>query len=127
MAHGDGDHQQSEHPAQEPAVQPHVAVQHVAEFVGDDSLELVAVEARDGATRDGDRGVCGRIARGEGVDAVFVLEHVDLGHGHARSDGHFLDHVVQPTQRRIPGAALDAHTTQRTRHHRAAGAQRKAS
>ena len=47
------------------------------------------------AACDGDGGVAGFVAGGEGVDAVLVVHDVDLRHGHAGGDGHFLDDVEQ--------------------------------
>ena len=97
----------------------------MAELVRDHALQLVALEPRGGAARHGDGGVGRRIARGEGVDAVLVLEHVHLGHGHARGDGHLLDDVVQALEREVAGAALDARAAERARDRAAAGAQRE--
>src|SRR6185312_12838066 len=53
---------------------------------------------------------------GKGVDAVFLLQDVDLRHRHAGSDGHLLDHVVQALAFEIGRVAPDAHTTERARH-----------
>jgi hypothetical protein len=79
----------------EPEVQPHVAVQDVAEFVADDTLQFVAREQLHAAARDGDGGVAGLVAGGEGVDAVLLVHDIDLRHRHAGGDGHFLDDVEQ--------------------------------
>jgi hypothetical protein len=42
----------------------------------------------------------------------FLLEHVDLGHRHARGDRHLLDDVAQPLARRVRGIAFDANPAQ---------------
>ncbi len=124
-ARHDGDGQQAEGPAHQPQVEAHVAIEDVAELVRHHALQLVASQQRRRAARHGDGGIGGRIAGGERVDAVLVLEHVDLGHGDARGDRHLLDHVVQAAQRRIARVALDARAAERARHHAAAGAQRQ--
>ena len=82
-------------------VEPHVAVEDVAELVADHALQLVAGERLERAARDGDDGVAGRVAGGEGVDARLVVQHVDRRHGHAGGDRHLLDHVEQPALGRI--------------------------
>ena len=35
------------------------------------------------------------VTGGEGVDAVFLVHDIDLRHGHAGGDGHFLDDIEQ--------------------------------
>ena len=91
----DGEHEDAEQHAHQADVQAHVAVEHVAELVRDHALQFVALELVEAAPRHGDRGIGGRVAGGERVDAGFVLEHVDFRHRHAGGDRHFLDHVAQ--------------------------------
>ena len=55
------------------------------------SRDKISMQPR--VTRDGR--VAGRVAGGEGVDAFLVVEHIDLRHGHAGRDGHFLDDIEQ--------------------------------
>ena len=96
----------------------------VAELVRDDALQLVAVELlaaqpRVTATAASAGGPAGR----EGVDAVLVRQHVDLGHRHAGGDRHLLDHVAQPAQLRVGGVGRHQHAAQargRPRRHRRA-------
>jgi hypothetical protein len=76
-------------------VQPHVAVQDMAEFVADDALQFIAGEHVNGATGDADGGIAGRVAGGEGIDGALVVQHIHLRHGHAGSDGHFFDDIEQ--------------------------------
>lgn len=114
-------HEQTEQPAHELHVQPHIAVENVAEFVGDHSLELIPIESLESAPRDGHRRVRRRVAGREGVDPRLLFQHVDLGHGHAGGDGHFLDHVVQPFQPRIGRVPRHLHSAQRARHCPTAG------
>ena len=82
--------------ADQPQVEPHVAVEDVAELVGDDALQLVARELLGTAARDADDGVAGREAGGERVDALLLVEQKHGRHGHAGGEGHFLDDVQQP-------------------------------
>ncbi len=49
--------------ADQPEVEPHVAVEDVAELVGDDALQLVARELLGAAARDADDGVARRDSR----------------------------------------------------------------
>ena len=76
--------------------EPHVAVQHVAELVGDHALQLVAIEVHERAAGDRDRGIRRAVARRECVDPRLALEHVHLRHRHAGGDRNLLDDVAQP-------------------------------
>src|SRR5690606_37744494 len=67
----------------------------VGKLVGDDALELVAVELFERAAGDGDDGVGGGEPGGESVDGPFVVQDVDGGNGRAGGDGHFLDDVEE--------------------------------
>ena len=49
--------------ADQPQIEPHVAVENVAELVGDDALQLVARELLGTAARDADHGVARRDSR----------------------------------------------------------------
>jgi hypothetical protein len=80
----------------------------VAELVGDDALEFVAREFFEGAAGDGDDGIGGGEAGGEGVDGGLVVEDEDAGHGDAGSEGHFLDDVEQAALGEIGGVRIDA-------------------
>jgi hypothetical protein len=62
--------------------------------VGDDALELVPVELVEQAARDGDGGVLGVAARGEGVRGR-VLDDVDLRHREAAGYRHLLHDVEE--------------------------------
>ena len=64
-------------------------------LVADDALQFIAVEQGHATAGHTDGRVPRRMAGGKGVDALFVIEHVDLGNGHAGGDGHLLDHVAQ--------------------------------
>ena len=62
----DGEAKNAEDDAHEPQVEPHVAVEDVAEFVADDALQFVARQQFHAAARDGDgrrRRLCGRRRR----------------------------------------------------------------
>ena len=56
---------------------------------------------------DGHDGVGGGQAGGEGIQAWFVVEDIDRWHGHARGDGHLLDHVEQASFLQISGSGVD--------------------
>ena len=91
----DGEAKDAKNDSHEPEVQPHIAIENVAEFVADDALQFVARQNFHAAARDGDGRVAGLVAGGEGVDAVLLVHDIDLRHGHAGGDGHFLDDVEQ--------------------------------
>jgi hypothetical protein len=105
-------------------VQPHVAVQDVAEFVADDALQFVARQKFHAAARDGDGRVAGLVAGGEGVDAVLVVHDIDLRHGHAGGDGHFLDDVEQLAFVGIGRVRIDQPRAHHFRNRAAAGGKR---
>jgi hypothetical protein len=88
-------------------VEAHVAVQDVAEFVGDHALELVAGELLGAAARHADHRVTRREARGEGVDAAFVVQHVDRGRRRSRGDRHLLDDVLELSLRQVARVGVD--------------------
>ncbi len=119
----DAQRENAEQQADQADVQVHVAVQHVAEFVRDHALQLVAVEFVQAALRHAHRGVGRRVARGEGVDAGLVLHHPDFRHRHARGDRHFLDHVAQFFPLRVGGVRGYRRSIHTARHRAAATAQ----
>jgi hypothetical protein len=89
-----------------------VVVAHVRELVGDDALELLAVEALHQAAGHGDRRVPRVTAGGEGVERL-VLDDVDSGRlAEPGGDRHLLDDV--PESRlvgvsHLPGATHGEH------------------
>ena len=82
--------------ADQAEVQPHVAVEDVAELVAHHALQFLAGEVSEAAGGDGHHGVAGLMAGGEGVDARLVVQHVDRRDGNAGGQGHLFDHVQQP-------------------------------
>ncbi len=114
----------SENRSHEPQIEPHVAVEDVAEFVADDALQFVARQNFHAAARDGDGCVAGLVSGGEGVDAVLVVHDVDLRHGHAGRDGHFLDDVEQLAFVRIGRVRADEPRAHHFRNRAAAGGER---
>ena len=98
---GQSDHENTEENTHEPDVDPHVAVQDVAELVPDDALQLVSRQPPQGARGDRDDGIPGRVAGGEGVDSRLVLEQVDRRDRQAGGDRHLLDHVQEPPLFRV--------------------------
>ena len=84
-----------------------VEVGDVGHLVRHDALQLVAVELFEEAAGDGDGGVLGVAARGEGVRGG-VVDDVDLRHREAGGYRHLLDHVEQDggvVVRDLPGPA----------------------
>ena len=71
------------------------------------------VEALERAARHGDRGIGARAPGRERVDARFLLEHVDLGHRHARGERHLLDDVHEAPLERVVAFAADARAAER--------------
>ena len=98
--------------ADQPQIEPHVAVEDVAELVGDHALQLVARKLLDAPARDADHGVARREAGREGVDALFVLQHEHRRHRHAGREGHFLDDVQQPPLVGLDRVRIDAPAAQ---------------
>src|ERR1035437_4595670 len=90
-----GEAQNAKNNSQQPEVEPHVAIQNMAEFVADDALQFVARQHLDAAARDADGRVARRMAGGKSVYAFLAIQNVDLRHRHAGGDGHFLDDVEQ--------------------------------
>ena len=99
VAHPD----QASDPRDEPYVHPHVAIQDVAEFVGDDALQLIAIERVESALGHHHRGIRWRESRGERIDSPLGAEDVDPRHRHARGDRHLLDDVAQHALARVLG------------------------
>ena len=89
----DGQDEDAEDDADQAEVQPHVAVEDMAELVAQDALEFLAGEVMEAASGDGHHGIAGLVAGGEGVDSRLVVEHVDRRHRDAGGQGHLLDHV----------------------------------
>ena len=75
------DQQDAVQDADEADVQPHVAVEDVAELVRDDALQFVARERFHRAARDADHGIGRRETGGERVHAGLVVHHVHGGTG----------------------------------------------
>ena len=76
-------------------IDAHVAVQDVAEFMGDNTLQLFPAEGFDSAAGYRDDGIAGRVAGGEGIDAV-LFHQVDRRHRDAGGDSHLFDYVEHP-------------------------------
>ena len=74
-------------------VEPHVAVENVAEFVGHHALQFIAIQPLDAAPAHCHRRVIDGIAGGEGVDSSLILQDVDVGDRHSGGDGHFLHDI----------------------------------
>ena len=110
----------AEDDAHQPQVEPHVAVEDVAELVADDALQLIAREQLHGSRGDGDHRVARRVAGGKRVDASFVGQEIDLRHRNPRGDGHFLHHVPQLALVRVGRGRVDETPAQHGGHRAAA-------
>ena len=117
------DHEQPEYPPHELYVEAHVPVQDMTELVPDDSLQLIPAETIERALRDGDRRICRTMASGECIDAGLLLEHIHLGHRHARGDRHLLHDIEKPLPLQVRCIARYRDATQRARHDATAAAQ----
>ena len=77
-------------------VEAHIAIADVAEFVGNDGLQLVAREQVDGALGNADYGTARAHAGGKGVDAAVAAQQVHRRGGQAGGKRGFCHHVEQP-------------------------------
>ena len=91
-----GDALQAVQPGGQGAVEAHIAIADVAEFVGDDGLQLVAREQVDGALGNADDGAARAHAGGKGVDAAVAAQQVHRRGGQAGGQRGFRHHVEQP-------------------------------
>ena len=90
------------------------------ELVGDDALQLLAVQDSHGASGHAQDRVLRREAGGEGVDAVLFIQEIDRGNGKAGRDGHLLDDVEKTPFRGIRGVGVDRPSAEESRHGMAA-------
>ena len=97
----------------QPDVQPHVAVQDVAELVANDALQFVAGQNFHATSCYGNRRVAGAVSGSEGIDAVLPMQEVNLWNWNAGCDGHFLDHIEQLAFVRISCIGGDQPSAQR--------------
>ena len=79
--------------ANQPQIEPHVAIENVAELVGNDALELLAGELFGTSAGDADHGIAGRIAGRERVEPLLFGEEENRRHRHARGQRHLFHHI----------------------------------
>ena len=91
--------------------------------MADDALQFVARKHLDAAARHADGGVAGGVAGGEGVDAALVVEDIDLRHGDAGGDGHFLDDIEQLAFVQVGGVLIHQPPAHQSGHGAATGGQ----
>lgn len=115
-----GEHEEPVQHADEPQVQPHVAIQDMAEFVGHHPLQLLAGEFLQRAPGHGDDGFPRSRAGGEGVDARFMVEHIDRRRGNAGGHRHLVGEVDEPPLGGIGRRARHESPAQRCSHRGAA-------
>ena len=119
------EHHDAEEDAHETYVQAHVAIEDVAALVPDDALQFVAVQCLQRAARHGNGRIARLVTRCERIDAAFLLEYVNLRHGRARRDRHFLDDVTQPAAQWILHVGGHGHAAQGNRNAAAARRQNR--
>ena len=102
----DGDQQDPMQHAHQPQVQPHIAIEYVAELVRDHTLQLVAAEVLDRAAIDSDHRVARRETSRKSVDARFLVEQIDGWHARPGGQRHLFDHVQQALLERVARVAL---------------------
>lgn len=101
-------------------VESHVAIEDVAELVGDHALKLVAGEAVECAACDRHHCRARMVAGGKGVDRGLVLQHIHRWRRNTGSNRHLVGEVDQPALGRIRGIACHQPPTQRACHRLAA-------
>ncbi len=111
----DGQDEDAVDDADQPQVEPHVAVEDMAELVPQHALQFFAVEVSERAGRDGHHRVARVMSGGEGVDRWFVVHDEHGRNGDARGQGHFLDHVQQPPFGQIGGLRIDGPSAEHQR------------
>ena len=94
-------------------VESHVAVQDVAELVGNDALELVAAELLGAAAGQADHRLLRPRAGGEGVDALLVVHHEDRRHRQPGGERHLLDNVEHLPLERVGRVGRQATAAER--------------
>ncbi len=124
LAPDNAEHKNAEEHAHELDVQPHVAIEHMTELMGNHALQFVTSEFFHRAP--GHRHCCigGRKTGGESVDAGLLFEHVDFRYRHPGGDGDFLDHIAQASVVRVARVGRHQSAAERLRHRTAARAQR---
>ncbi len=119
------EHHDAEQHAHEPDIQAHVTIEDVAELVPDDALQFVAVQCLQRAARYGNGRITRLVTRRKRIDAALLLEYVNLRHGRARGDRHFLDDVTQPAAQWILHVGGHGHAAQGNRNAAAARRQNR--
>src|SRR6266540_1559897 len=67
----------------------------MTEFMANDALKFVTVKFLESSARNRDHGVTRRQPGSEGIDRRLFVKNVHRRHWHARSDGHFFNHVEE--------------------------------
>ena len=86
--------QDSEKRPHQSNVDPHVAIEDVAEFVRDHTLQFVSVEFLQCTPGDCHRRVGWRVTCRKGIDSRLLFEHVNFRNGHSGRQGDFFDHIA---------------------------------
>ena len=59
-------------PTDQTQIEPHIAVENMAEFMGYNPLQFIAIQQANGATRNADDCILLAIARSKSIDGVIV-------------------------------------------------------
>src|SRR5437763_16355621 len=94
-AGGKGDGLNAGENAEDLNIEPHVAVDDMAELMGDDALQLISLEAVDRTLSHANTSVLDVQTGGEGVDAAFADEYEYGRRLDAGGDGQLFDDVEQ--------------------------------
>ncbi len=116
------DHHDAVQQTHQADVQAHIAVEDMAELMGDYTLQFIAAEFANAAAGDADHGVAGFVTGGEGIDG-FILHQVNRWNRRARSDSHLFHDVEDLAFIRVARAGIEQAAAQRLGHHLAAAAQ----
>ncbi len=88
----------------------------MAEFVGNHALKLVTGELGQGAMGNHHHRLTGAVTGDKGVDAGFLIHHVQGRDGDAAGDRHFLDDVAQFALVGVAGIRVDFPGSDHLRH-----------
>ena len=111
-----GDHQQPGHGGGQAGIQQDIAVADVAELMGDDRLQLIAIQRFQCSARHHNDRIVEPHPGGKAVDPRLLILHIDGWHRHTRGDGHLLDHIAQLLLLEVGGSGQQTASAQRLGH-----------
>ncbi len=102
-------------------IQPHVAIEDMAELVGNHTLQFVPLQMGNGAASDRDDRVGRGDPCGKSVNTPLAVHHVDRRHRHVGCQGDLLNHVQAATLAGIGCLGQDARAAHTLGHRFTAG------